>query len=489
MFTVALNPDTKEYTFTLKDTLDHTDNTPLDLGFSYTVTDGDGDTASNAFTVTVTDDEPTAVGDSVSLASTDKVNLVIVLDASNSMFEPSTVGDGTVLLPIDNQTNFMTLAKAAIVDLIHAYGSSLGQVMMVKFGTNAKVLAYNSSGVGSWTTGTSTDSWGSGDDAIGKIKDITKLSQTNYSAALTAVESNYDVGLTTADKTYVYFISDGKPNSTANGINEAERGTWTNFLTGKGIDEVYAVGIGNDLSGDQGKSHLDTVAWSSTPANNSALTWTGETVYASTSHNANMLSVPDVINLSARLQELVQASGGTLLNNDTAGADDWGAQALQSITYGSDMYVFDDAHPSHTIQTATGTLTVSSDGRYSLMNPINGNATVDYVAQDADGSTTTATLSLGVANGTLTVVGKTVNGNANNNTLYGCSGNDTINSIDGNDTLYAGSGNDVLNGGIGHDVLFGNAAGMTRSMAGRATIFYSAAPATIPLWVGPGMTR
>ena len=225
VFTVALDPDTKEYTFTLKDTLDHTDNTPLDLDFSYTVTDGDGDTASSTFTVTVNDDGPQAGNDSVSLASADTVNLVIVLDASNSMFEPMTAGDGTVLLPIDNQTNFMTLAKAAIVDLIHAYGSSLGQVMVVKFGTNAEVLTYNGSGGSSWTTGTSTDSWGSGDDAIGKIKDITKLSQTNYGAALTAVENNYDAGLTAADKTYVYFISDGKPNTTANGINEAERGT------------------------------------------------------------------------------------------------------------------------------------------------------------------------------------------------------------------------------------------------------------------------
>ena len=115
VFTVTLDPGANKYTFTLKDTLDHTDSTPFPLDFSYTVTDGDGDgdTTDGAFTVTVNDDVPMAGNDSVTLASADKVNLVIVLDASSSMFVPTGAsGDGTVLLPIDNQTNFMTLAKA-----------------------------------------------------------------------------------------------------------------------------------------------------------------------------------------------------------------------------------------------------------------------------------------------------------------------------------------------------------------------------------------
>jgi len=252
---------------------------------------------------------------------------------------------------------------------------------------------------------------------------------------------------------------------------------------------VYAVSIGRDFSNDQGKSHLDTVAWSSTAENNPNLIWNGEVVQESTVHNANMLSIPDVINLSVRLQELVDVPKGALLDNDTTGADGWGAHSLYSITYGGQEYVFDDAHPSHTIQTAAGVLIVSSDGQYILMNPINGTATVEYVAQNADGSTSTAaTLSLNVDNGAVTIVRMADTGTAGHNILYGSSADDTINRICCNDTFYGCYGNDTSDGRTGNDILFSKR-GMTRSVAEQATIFCLAAPAMIPLRVGTGMTR
>ncbi|MBF9152122.1 beta strand repeat-containing protein [Novosphingobium jiangmenense] len=56
-----------------------------------------------------------------------------------------------------------------------------------------------------------------------------------------------------------------------------------------------------------------------------------------------------------------------------------------------------------------------------------------------------------------TSANQTIDG-ANGNTadtLYGGGGNDTINGLNANDTLYGGSGNDTLNGGAQNDTLYG----------------------------------
>jgi T1SS-143 domain-containing protein len=63
IFTVTLDPVWGNYTFTLEHAIDHPDANVADslgMQFGYTLTDGDGDTASSSFTVTVNDDLPTA---------------------------------------------------------------------------------------------------------------------------------------------------------------------------------------------------------------------------------------------------------------------------------------------------------------------------------------------------------------------------------------------------------------------------------------------
>jgi hypothetical protein len=52
--------------------------------------------------------------------------------------------------------------------------------------------------------------------------------------------------------------------------------------------------------------------------------------------------------------------------------------------------------------------------------------------------------------------GKTINGNAGNDTITGTSEADTINGGDGNDTITGGAGNDTLNGGLGNDTISGS---------------------------------
>jgi T1SS-143 domain-containing protein len=79
IFTVTLDPASGRYDFTLEHQIDHpaagVDSRGLQFG--YTVTDGDGDTASSSFTVTVNDDVPTA--QSFNAGNTDE-NASIAID-------------------------------------------------------------------------------------------------------------------------------------------------------------------------------------------------------------------------------------------------------------------------------------------------------------------------------------------------------------------------------------------------------------------------
>nr|WP_320135597.1 Ig-like domain-containing protein [uncultured Amphritea sp.] len=71
VFTVEIkNPtaDSASYEFTLQGVLDHSATT-IDLDFGFTVTDSDGDSDADNFSVTVTDDGPTAVDDSATVTS------------------------------------------------------------------------------------------------------------------------------------------------------------------------------------------------------------------------------------------------------------------------------------------------------------------------------------------------------------------------------------------------------------------------------------
>ncbi len=84
-----------------------------------------------------------------------------------------------------------------------------------------------------------------------------------------------------------------------------------------------------------------------------------------------------------------------------------------------------------------------------------GQATFDYVVDDSDGGTATATVFINVKNVTIvqgTSGNDQLNGSAGDDILKGFAGNDTINAQGGDDVLDGGTGNDSLNGGAGNDI-------------------------------------
>lgn len=335
-----------------------------------TVSDGDASSTSSV-SIDIRDDVPTAVSDNISSGTvkTDTVNLVLMIDSSGSI-----------------GTENMALIKEAVANLIKSYGSALQSVMLVDFDTHATVLSWNGS------------TWMTGDDAINRINesDIKSSGLTDYDGALAAVEQSYTATPpATADKTYVYFLSDGRPygedNGNPNSIDADERQAWVNFLASQQIDEVYAVGIGHGTKLDD--PDLEDVAWTSSTTHSS---------------NDNVILVNSASELSGTLTQIASTSSGSVLSNDITGADGGtlsnvsGADgaSLQSVTLGSTTYTFDASHTSYTLDlgSSVGTLTIDSNGHY-VFTPVSGGAsgepvTLGYVLVDGDGDTSTASITI-----------------------------------------------------------------------------------------------
>ncbi|MFM5567319.1 VWA domain-containing protein [Aeromonas veronii] len=376
-----------------------------------TTTDGDGDVASKSVSigagVKFEDDGPSAVADTITSGTNGTVNLVLVLDSSGS------IGD----------TN-MQVIKDAVTNLMNSYGNSLVKVMLVDFAGSATVKS-----VGSQV-------WLTKDQATGQLTTISSGGSTDYDDALQAVQDNYGTP-PSADNTFVFFISDGVPSSTDDAINTAERNEWTNFLTQKGIDGAYAVGIGSTSVLD---ADLQSVAWSPSGA-----------------HNSNVVVINTAGQLSGTLTNLTQVIDGNVTTNDSAGADGFATPKLVSVEYNGTTYTFNNNNTSFSIALGTnkGTLYIENDGDYRFTPPSGGAegapVEITYKIKDGDGDTSSAKLT--IINPVL-VVGS----NAND------TGSGASTAIDDHvrpNPLLAPDVDGAIVGGVGADVLIGDVGGVT----------------------------
>jgi len=397
--TLTINPD-GSYTYALNDGANgETDS------FTYTLTDVHGEVSGSAeVTFTMPDSVPTAY-DNYAVAeegSVSPVNIVVVLDTSGSMFESGS--GGIVALPGGGSTTRLELAKDALNNLYETYGDNLQNVMFVTFDTDAIIWKATSDGSGGWTfSGTNVavgsldadgaqsllagDFWMSADAATSALEsstiDSTKGGATDYEDALAAVVGGLDGTSSPSDlPTYVYFLSDGNPNDGP--IDTAERGHWVNFVNQLplNIQEVYSVGIGDDVDADE----LGTVAWSSTPGQD------------------NVIAVGDAMDLPAVLEGTVEIQSGNVITDagpegtDASGFDGWGSPVLLSVEYGSELIAFDVATVEHTFVTSAGTVVIRSDGSYDFtpLADVKDDVSdmIKYTVQDGDGSTANAYLHL-----------------------------------------------------------------------------------------------
>lgn len=325
-------------------------------------TDGVSPAVHGTVSVSVDDAAPTAAPEVDEYSGGMTTNVVLVLDVSGSMGDDAN-GDAP------GNTSRLEFAKAAIMDLIDAY-QDLGavNVKLVWFDSNADTHE-------GWLTGPNVTT-----ALQNLLNTLSDDGNTDYDDAISLVMSELADGLPPADRSVVYFLSDGDPNPNSDGLNDTERADWEAFLQGSPIDMVYAFGMGADITST---TELNPVGWERGVAG-----------------DANTVDViENLSDLSAFLQSTVPTMGN-LLANDNGGADS--GLALDSVTVdGVTHYIGEADAGTHKLaldlHDGKGILTIDfDDGSYVFTpgsTPV-GQEIVNYDVRDADGTLAHTTLTL-----------------------------------------------------------------------------------------------
>ncbi|MCG9030470.1 type I secretion C-terminal target domain-containing protein, partial [Laribacter hongkongensis] len=409
MVVVLTPPDTGSkgdwsYRVELKAPLDHSapvapvkgdENT---RAFDVSIKVSDGQTTTTApLNITVEDDMPVVANTSqtVSLPSQD-TNLLLTLDVSGSMNDPSGVKDAN-----GKDLSRLALAKQAISQLLDQY-DALGdvKVQLVKFSEGGSVQSNN---------------WMTVAEAKAALAGITKGDGgTNYDEALDLARQAFaKPGQLDGAKNVSYFFSDGDPtlsnsgqknNSGAtvdpdkgDGIDATEQKSWEAFLTNNNILS-HAIGLGQDVK----STYLEPIAYNGTGG--------GQENPAVVVTNLGQLPEP------LRDTVVTPLAGNLLVGNGTGMGADGGfikSIVVDGTTYsfdpknggsfsitGSGSGRFDSTEHAFTIQTAAGgKLVVDMDtGDYLYSAPvITGSSKVEkvnFVVQDFDGDQASASLGI-----------------------------------------------------------------------------------------------
>nr|WP_230853212.1 VCBS domain-containing protein [Pseudomonas fluorescens] len=244
---ILLNPD-GSYTYTLTSapkTSPNANDGPNSLSesFTYKATDALGNSSTSTIVVNIVDDVPKSVATDRSVAAVEiDSNLLIVLDVSGSMADPSGVSG----------LSRLDLAKQAISALLDKY-DDLGdvKVQLVTFSSSATDMS---------------SVWVDVATAKTLLAGLTANGGTNYDAAVATMQTAFITsGKLTGAQNVGYFFSDGKP-TTGQEIGTADETALKAFLDANNIKN-YAIGLGsgvtnanlNPLAYD-GSSHTDTNA-------------------------------------------------------------------------------------------------------------------------------------------------------------------------------------------------------------------------------------
>jgi uncharacterized protein YegL len=366
-------------------TASYEDNLTVPVRVTYA---NSGGSVTKALSIDVDDDSPVAnqLTKSTTVSNQVDTNLLLVLDVSGSMADPSGL----------TGLNKLQLAVASIKELIEQYDAR-GDVMVqiVTFSTNADA---QSAGV-----------WLTVDQAKAFLATVSANGYTNYDEALTDAMSAYANSVKIAGaQNIAYFLSDGNPNRPSGdaGIDSGEETAWTNFLKANDVN-AYALGFG--AAGDVTPANLHPVAYN-----------------GAQEINTDATVVTDLSQLSATLASTVttNVSGNLRSDNGNAlGAD--GAGYVREITFGGTTFTFDGTTITRSgaalaFTQAAGVLTFSTDEFkfvvdmnsggyvYTLLDgatlPVNDN--FGYTLSDADGDAASSMLLVSIAGGDSAPIGR-----------------------------------------------------------------------------------
>jgi len=343
--------------------------------FSYTLTDGDGDTTSASFSINpmVHSNTPTALDDVAHVpasvaGSAANYNVLLVLDLSLSM-------DQTVS---GNQSR-LDVEKAALVQLLQQYQGLSGNVniQIETFGVTAQTngITYSSNGGSGHTL----------QDAINYVNGLDNgdlTAGTNYDAAIGGPHSDsgttgsaynivnsWPASSSTTSNT-VYFISDGLPQSGSGTGSNAGSGylisgqqqtDWDNLLTGKG-GSAYAIGI--DLGGNP-TTYLQQVA---EPSDSAHVITTGSI---------------DLGNVLTSIAPVSNTVSGSVLYNDKDGGDGYHANnPILSFTHDGHTYTLAALNAMNASQLAAAGVTKIGTDDYSITTHDGGTFELNFDTGD-----------------------------------------------------------------------------------------------------------
>jgi T1SS-143 domain-containing protein len=222
------------YTFKLYDNIDHPTETTggaateesiaISLNNIVVASDGVQPALPLQGSITVIDDTPVAQNDSASVTegSTPTLNAILVLDMSLSMAED----------PAGPFTSRLALMKAAVANLLANSDVNFNEITVYTFGIGGQFVG-TYSGPNAELTATSVINGLSANQA-----------GTQYDAAAQIVRTNYPtLTVSEATQTYLYFLSDGDPQSGSSLDPGTEQNLWQTFLDTY-VDKVIAVGFG-----------------------------------------------------------------------------------------------------------------------------------------------------------------------------------------------------------------------------------------------------
>ncbi|OOQ45830.1 type I secretion target [Pseudomonas fluorescens] len=327
---ILINPD-GSYTYTLTSapkTLPNANDGPNSLSesFTYKATDALGNSSTSTIVVNIVDDVPKAVATDRSVAAVEiDSNLLIVLDVSGSMADPSGVSG----------LSRLALAKQAISALLDKY-DDLGdvKVQLVTFSSSATDM---------------TSVWVDVATAKTLLASLTANGGTNYDAAVVTMQAAFNTsGKLTGAQNVGYFFSDGKP-TTGQEIGTADETALKAFLDANNIKN-YAIGLGSGVS----NANLDPLA------------------YDGISHtNTNAVVVTDLNQLNSVLSGTVVGSpvtGSLLGEGGTFGAD---GGFIKSIVVDGTTYTYDPNALS-----GQGSLTSSGGTNHGTFNTVNNTVSI-----------------------------------------------------------------------------------------------------------------
>ncbi|MGB4072523.1 cadherin-like domain-containing protein, partial [Pseudomonas sp.] len=469
--------------------------------FTYTVSDGQGGTASATVTIGVkpVNDAPTAAADSVTTNEDTPVILNVLandvdVDGNSLSITSATASNGTVVINADNTLSFTPASNFSGTAQIQYSisdgkgGSASAQATVTVTPQADAPLLSPIANIFVVNPGATVISTGSTDTPI-------NTAAMDAGRGISQAELEAELGLASGfldnrfNPTGPNVVDDGNVNVLDGKTTQSDY----SMTTGTTVNWSYAFTNGENDSGEVRDGYNDLVVLivtgptgtretflvDSSESKFPSLTSNGNFSYTATqtgnysfswlvlngrddakdsslslskasfsqSGNATLYGAP--IELSLFVQ-LADRDGSESLSLQLSGLPS-GARLSAGTDNGNGSWTLSNADLNNLYLLPragyTGTLNLTLSG--TATETTNGHTTSSSQSFSITISDTTDTLTSGSASN------ETLTGTSGNDLIRGYNGNDTLNGGDGNDLIYGGAGNDTLNGGIGNDHLYG----------------------------------